>query len=217
MQRKGVYPYEYMDNWERFNETSLPSKESFYSNLDMENIDDIDYRHGNNVFKRFKLKNLGEYHDLYVPSDTLLLADVFENFRNTCLKVYELDPAYFLSLPGLAWQACLKKTNIKLELLTDYEMLLMVDEAIRGGICHFIHRYAKANNKYMENYNKNKESPYIQYLDANNLYGWAMSQKLSMNNFKWVEDKSRINEEFIKNYNENSSKGYILEVDVKYL
>ena len=97
----------------------------------MENIDDIDYRHGNNVFKRFKLKNLGEYHDLYVQSDTLLLADVFENFRNTCLKVYGLDPAHFLSLPGLAWQACLKKTNIKLELLTDYGRRLMVEEGIK--------------------------------------------------------------------------------------
>ena len=181
----------------------------------MENIDDIDYRHGHSVFKRFKLKNLGEYHDLYVQSDTLLLADVFENFRNKCLEVYELDPAHFLSLPGLAWQACLKKTNIELELLTNYDMLLMVEEGIRGEICQSIHRYAKANNKYMENYDKNKESSYIQYLDANNLYGWAMSQNLSVNNFKWVEDVSRINEEFIKNYNENSSKGYILEVDVK--
>ena len=121
--RKGVYPYEYMDNWERFNKISLPSKESFYSNLNMENIDIIDYRHGNNVFKRFKLKNLGEYHDLYVQSDTLLLAAVFENFRNKCLEVYELDPAHFLSLPGFASQACLKKTNVKLELLTDFDML----------------------------------------------------------------------------------------------
>ena len=205
-----------MDNWERFNETSLPNKESFYSNLNMENIDDIDYRHGNNVFKRFKLKKLGEYHDLFVQGDTLLLADVFENFRNTCLKVYELDPAHFLSLTGLAWQACLKKTNIKLELLTDYDMLLMVEEVIRGGICHSIHRYAKANNKYMENYDKNEESSYIQYLGANNLYGWAMSQKLPVNNFKWVGDTSKINEELIKNYNENNKKGYILEVDAKY-
>ena len=128
----------------------------------------------------------------------------------------ELDPAHFLSLPGLAWQACLKKTNVKLELLTDYDMLLMVEEGIRGGICHSIHRYAKANNKYMRNYNKNEESSYIQYLDANNLYGWAMSQKLQVNNFKWVKDTSRINEEFIENYNENSKKGYILEVDVTY-
>ena len=100
--RKDVCLYEYMDSWEKFNETSLPSKKDFYSNLNMENIDDIEYRHGNNVFKIFKLKNLGEYHDLYVQSDTLLLADVFENFRNTCLKVYELDPAHFLSLPGVA-------------------------------------------------------------------------------------------------------------------
>ena len=194
--RKVVYPYEYMDNWERFSETSLPSKESFYSNLNMENIEDIDYRHGNNVFKIFKLKNLGEYHNLYVQSDTLLLADVFENFRNKC-QVYELDPAHFLSLPGLAWQACLKKINIKLELSTDYDMLLMVEERIRGGICHSIHRYAKANNKYMNNYEESKES-YIQYLDANNLYGWAMSQKLSVNNFKWINDVTEINEELFR-------------------
>ena len=150
-----------MDNWERFNETSLPSKESFYSDLNMEHIDDIGYRHGNNVFNKIKLNNLGDYHDLYVQSDTLLLADVFENFRDMCLKEYELDPAYFLSLPGLAWQACLKKTNVELDLLTDYHMLLMVGEGIRGGICHSIHRYAKANNKYMKNYNNNEESSYI--------------------------------------------------------
>ena len=115
--RKGVYPYEYMVNWERFDETSLPDKESFYSSLNMENIDDIDYRHGNNVFKRFKLKDLGEYHDLYVQSDTLLLADSFENFRNMCIKVYELDPAHFLSLPGLAWQACLKNNKCKIRII----------------------------------------------------------------------------------------------------
>ena len=185
--RKGVYPYEYADTWERFSEISLPSKGDFYSNLNMEDISDIDYRHGNNVFKVFKLENLGDYHDLYVQSDTLLLADVFNNFRDMCVKEYELDPAQFLSLPGLAWQACLKKTNIELELLTDYDMLLMVEEGIRGGICHSIHRYAKANNKYMKNYNNNEES-YIQYLDANNLYGWAVSKKLPVNGFKWTDN-----------------------------
>ena len=131
------------------------------------------------------------------------------------IEEYELDPAHFLSLPGLAWQACLKKTNVELELLTNYDMLLMVDEGIRGGICHSIHRYAKANNKYMKNYNNNEESSYIQYLDDNNLYGWATSQKLPVNGFKWL-DSDKINEEFIKNYNEDNNKGYILEVNVKY-
>ena len=203
--RKGVYPYECMDTWKKFNEISLPNKDDFCSNLNMEDINDIDYRHANNVFKVFKLENLGNYHDLYVQSDTLLLADVFNNFRNMFLKEYELDPAHFLSLPGLAWQACLKKTNIELELLTDYDMLLMVAEGIKGGICHSIHRYAKANNKYMKNYDKNEESCYIQHVDANNLYGWAMSKKLPVNEFKWL-DTNKINQEFIKNYNENDKK-----------
>ena len=184
MLRKGVYPYEYMDSWERFNETSLPSKKDFYSNLNTEYIDDIDYRHSNSMFKGFKLDNIGDYHDLYVKSDTLLLADVFENSRDINIRVYELDPTHFVSLPGLAWQACLKKTNIELELLTDYDMLLMAEEGIRSGICYSIHQYAKANNKYMKNYNKDEESPYIPYLDANNLYGWAMSKKLPVNGFK---------------------------------
>ena len=158
---------------------------------------------------------MGDYHDLYVQSGTLLLADVFENFRNTCIKVYELDPAHFLSATGLAWQACLKKTKIKLELLTDVDILLMVEKGIRGGICHAIYRHAKANNKYMRNYNKYKEESFIQYLDANNLYGWAMSQKLPVSGFKWKK-MSKFTKEFIKNYNEDSDKGYILEVDVNY-
>ena len=213
--RKGVYPYEYADIWEIFSEISLPSKEDFYSNLSMEDISDIDYRHANNMFKVFKLENVGDYHDLYVQSDTLLLADVFNNFRDMCLKEYELDPAHFLSLPGLAWQVCLKKTNVELDLLTDYDMLLMVEEGIRGGICHSIHPHAKANNKYMKNYNNNEGSSRIQYLDANNLYGWAMSKKLPVNGFKWT-DNNIINEEFIKNYNENDKKGYIFKVDIKY-
>ena len=188
--RKGVYPYEYMDSWERFDETSLPDKEAFYSELNLEDITDKDYEHAQKVWKVFGIKNLGEYHDLYVQSDTLLLADVFENFRNKCLEIYELDPIYFASPPGLAWQICLKKTGVKLELITDYDMLLMIEKVIRGGICQAAHRYAKANNKYMKNYDKNIESSYIEYLDANNLYGWAMSQKLPVKGFKWVKKKN---------------------------
>ena len=198
--RKGVYPYEYMDDWDKFNETSIPNKESLYSNLTIENITETDYIHANNVFKTFKLNNLGDYHDLYVQSDTLLLADVFENFIKACIQTYELDPAHFISLTGLAWQACSEKTGVELELLTDYDMLLMIEEGITGGICHTVHRYAKANNKYMKNYDKSKESSYIQYLDANNLYGAAMSEKLSINEFKWVNDISGINKKFAKSY-----------------
>ena len=205
-----------MDEWNKFDEKELPVKESFYRNLMMEDISDTDYKHANNVFEKFNLNNLGEYHDLYVRSDTLLLADVFENFRNACMKNYELDPAHFVSLPGLAWQACLKKANIELELITDYDMLLMIEDGIRGGICHAIQRYAKANNKYMNDYNKNNKSSYIQYLDANILYGMAMSEKLPIKGFKWMVDIPGIDENFVKSYKKNSGKGYILKVDVDY-
>ena len=198
MLRKGVYPYEYMDSWERFNETSLPDKKAFYSELYLEDITDKDYTHAKKVFEEFNLKSLGYYHDLYVQSDTLLLADVFENFRNKCIEIYELDPAHFLSAPGLAWQACLKKTGVRLELLTDIDMLLMVEKGIRGGISHWIHRYAKANNKYMKDYDINIESSYLMYLDANNLYGWAMSQRLPIHGFGWMEQLSEFDERFIK-------------------
>ena len=119
MLRKDFYPYECMDGWERFDETSLPDKNAFYSELNLEDITDKDYAHAQKVFEEFKLKNLGDYHDLYVQSDTLLLADVFENFRNKCIEIYELDPVRFLSTPGLAWQARLKKTEVELELLTN--------------------------------------------------------------------------------------------------
>ena len=214
--RKGVYPSEYIDEWDKFNEKVLPGKESFYSNLTLENISEIDYAHTNNVFKKFNINNLGEYHDLYVRSDTLLLADIFENFRQSCLKNYELDSAHFVSLPGLAWQACLKKTNVELELLTDYNMVLMVEEGIRGGICHAIQGYVKANNKYMKDYDRKKKSSYIPYLDANNLYGKAMTEKLPVKGFRWMDDISKIDEDFVKVYNKNDNKGYILDVYVDY-
>ena len=131
---------------------------------------------------------------MYVQSDTLLLADVFENFRNKCIEIYELDPAHFLSAPGLAWQCCLKKTEVELELLTNIDMLLMAEKESNGGICQVIHRCAKANNKYMKNYDKDMESPYIEYLDAGNLYGWVMSQKLPVNGFEKVEEVSKFKE-----------------------
>ena len=147
----------------------------------MEDITDLNYRHAKRVFKSFKLKDLGQYHDLYVKSDAVQLSDVFDTFRAICIEIYELDPTHFLSAPGLAWQECLKKTDVKLELLTDVDMLLMVEKGIRGGICHAILRYAKANNKYVKDYNEDEEELFLQYDDANNLYGFAMIQPLPVN------------------------------------
>ena len=141
-----------MDSWAKFDKTSLPDKEAFYSSLNMEDITDVDQRYAKRVFKIFNKKDIGDYHNLYVQNDTLLLVDVFENVRNMCLKKYELDPAHFLSAPGSAWQAYLKKTEVKPELLTNVDMLLMVEKGIRGGICHAIHRCVTANNNYMKNY-----------------------------------------------------------------
>ena len=135
-----------MDSWSNFNDTLLPSKDQFYNKLNLEHISDEDYAHAHEVSNTFKFRNLGEYHDLYVKLDTALLADVSESFRNKCLEIYEFDLAYFLTAPGLAWWACLKRTGIKLELLTDNNMLMMFEKGIRGGMCQATDRYAKANN-----------------------------------------------------------------------
>ena len=123
-----------MDNWGKFDETTLPSREAFYSKVNLKSISNKDYAHAQKVWEVFGIKNRGEYHDIYAQSDTLLLSDVFEKFRNTCLEIYELDPIYFLSTPGLSWLACLKKTGVRLELLTDYDMRLMIEQGIRGLI-----------------------------------------------------------------------------------
>ena len=145
--RKGVYPYEYMTSWNKFKETQLPSKESFYSKLNMSVISDEDYEHAQKVWSVFDMKNSGEYHDLYLKTDVILLSSVFEAFRDTCLEYYKLSPTHFYTSPGLAWQACLKKTGVRLELMTDPDMLLMFERGIRGGITQAVHSYAKANNK----------------------------------------------------------------------
>ena len=146
-----------------------------------------------------------------------MLGDVFENCRNMCLEIYKPDSAKFLSAPGLAWQASSKKRKLKFDLLTDVDMLLMVEKSIREEICYSIYWYVKANNKHMKKSDKNKESSYLQYWDVYNLYGWVMSQKLPVNNFEWIKYTSQFNEEFIKSYNDESDKGYFVEVDFQYL
>ena len=137
--RKGVYPYEYMSSWDKFEETELLPKEAFYSNINMRDISDQDYSNTQKVWKGFSIRNMGEYHDLYPNTDVILLSNVFKIFRSTCLKHYSLDPAHFYTSPGLAWQACLKKTGIKLELLTDPDMSFAFERGIRGGITQAVH------------------------------------------------------------------------------
>ena len=219
--RKGVYPYDYVSSLEKLSETQLPPKEEFYSKLNDEDISDDDYKHAIRVWNTFKCKTIRDYHDLYLKSDVLLLADVFENFRKICIKHYKLDPVHYYTSPGLAWDACLKTTGQHLQLLSDYDMLMMFEQGIRGGITHISKRYAEANNKYMKNYNPEKESTFIQYLDANNLYGWAMSQQLPTHGFKWMKDitKEKVMEILEKANHSMSNlgrKGYIFEVDLEY-
>ena len=183
----------------------------------MRDISKYDYEHAQKGWKEFKLKNLGEYRYLYLKTDVLLLSNVFETFRNTCLECYKLTLAHFYMSPGLAWQAYLKKTSIRLELLTDPDMLLMFERGIRGGITQTVLRYAKANNKDMgEKFDPEEDSSFLQYLDANNLYGWAMIQKLPTGGFQWVNDVSRFIPDEIGKLAKCDSKGYLLEVNVKY-
>ena len=214
MIKKGVYPYDYMDSFKKFKE-QLPSKEEFYSILNDKHIEDEDYQHAQNVWNTFNIKNMGEYHDLYLASDILLLADVFENFRKTCLKYYKLDPCHYFTSPGLSWDAMLKMTNIKLELMTDIDMFQFIEKGLRGGISYIANRYGEPNNKYMKEYDEKAPSKYIMYLDANNLYGWAMSQYLPTGRFKWMTQK-QIDKIDLAKYKEDSDKGIILEVDLKY-
>ena len=208
VKRKGFYPYEYMNSLKRFKENKIPSKEAFYSRLTGEGISDEDYEHVKKVWKVFGMKKLQDYHDLYNVTDALLLADVFENFRNVCMENYKLDPAHYFTAPGLAWDACLKITDVELELLSDIDMLLMIEKGIRGGVSMISNRYAKANNKYMsESFIDTMISIYIMYLDANNLYGWGMSKPLPTHGFEWM----KVDE--LETWELHSC---ILEVDLEY-
>ena len=193
----------------------LPKKEEFYSILNNENISDKDYKHAQIIWNTFNLKTMGDYHNLYLKSDVLLLTDVFENFRKTCLQYYKLDPCHYFTSPGLSWDAMLKMTDIKLELMTDIDMYQFIEKVMRGGISYIANRYGKANNKYMKTFNKKELSKYIMYLDANNLYGWAMSQYLPTGGFRWMNEK-QINNINLAKYEEDSKKGLILEVDLNY-
>ena len=212
MIKKGVYPYDYMNSFKKFEDDKLPKKEDFFSIMNNKHITDEEYQHAENVWDKFGLSSMGEYHDLYLKSDILLLTDVFENFRKACQQYYGLDPAHYFTSPGLSWDAMLKMTETELELISDVDMFQFIEKGMRGGISYIANRYGKANNKYIKNYNPEEVSKYIMYLDANNLYGWAMSQYLPTGGFKWLTEK----EVDLSKYNDESEKGLILEVDLEY-
>ena len=210
---KGVYPYDYMNAFDKFNDEQLPSKEQFYSRLTEEDITNDDYNKAKQIWKHFDIKNMGEYHDLYLKTDILLLTDVFENFRDMCLSYYGLDPVYYYTLPNFAFDAMLKLTGIEIDLVYDQDMYEVIEAGLRGGMTQTTCKKVEANNKYMgSDYDKNQASSYINYLDANNLYGLSMIQKLPYRSLKW-DDK--ITEDDIINY-DNGRTGYILEVDLEY-
>ena len=216
LKQKGFFPYEYLDNLEKLKDTIPPPQDAFYSKLSGKGINESCYEHVLNVWKKFNIKTLKDYLKLYNISDVLLLADVFENFRDICLKNYGLDPVHYYTAPGLAWDAMLKMTKINLELLSDVDMLLMVEKGIRGGISIISNRYGKANNKYMKDFNKLELIKFLIYLDANNLYGWAMLQKLPTHKFEWMTNKeieNIFNNQIVQVWEKTPC---ILEVDLEY-
>ena len=208
VKQKGVYPFEYMDSFKKFFEDKLPDRCEFFISLKNECISEKDYSNAINVWNTFKMNTMGGYHDLYLKSDVLLLADVFEKFINICLEYYGLDPCHYFSCPGLNLDAMLKITGIELELISDIEMHLFIEKGMRGGISYIAKSYSKANNKYMQSYDANKPSEFITYLDANNLYGWAMSQYLPYSGLKWLSQK-----EMSSKYCSNIANKYGIKIE----
>ncbi|CAP20797.2 Protein CBG24110 [Caenorhabditis briggsae] len=214
MRRKGIYPYDFMDSFKKYSNTELPPIEDFYNSLSGETISNESYEYAQQVWKNMSCQTLEDYTRTYMINDVLLLADVFETFRNVSLKEYKLDPCWYYTSPGLAWDAMLYKTGVKLQTIKDVEMYNLIEKGIRGGMCNAMLRYSKANNKYMSNYNPAEISKYLLYLDANNLYGWAMSQKLPYDEFEFI-NAADFSMEMIENLN-SQGKGCILEVDLDY-
>ena len=265
--RKGLYPYEWFDNNDKFNHVGLPTIDDFDNELKQEGISYIklppeekskdleevthiinklksrisrnklrnkydgevnellkkyeklrsvkeDYKHANNVYDSLKCKTFLDYHLTYLKCDVLLLADIFENFRKTCKINYDLDPANYISSPSLAWDAMLLNTGIELKLISDPKIFNIIERQKRGGLC-FVgsKRYVKANNRYLKDFDANLQENYLLYLDANNLYGWAMTQSLPYKNIK-LDEKVTLEE--ILNTADDSSTGYIVEVDLSF-
>ena len=214
---KGIYPYQCTGQ----QLPNLPPIEDFYNDLTKENCSKKDYERAQLVYKTFNCQSFQDYHDLYLKTDVALLADVFENFINLGINYYGLDPSHYISLPSYANDCLYKMTETKMQLLDKEDDYEFYESSIRGGISMIARRHAKANNKYMSNYDKSKDSTFLTYLDANNLYGWAMMQCLPVGDFRWLETEeidilSSNNFEALKAIKSDGDKGYYLEVDIEF-
>jgi len=212
---KGVYPYGYMVDSSKFAEKQLPPIEEFYDKLKDEPLSEADYDRANQTWREFNIGSLQEYHDLYLKSDTLLLADVFESFRQSMFVQHRLDCLHFPTLPSLAWAAALRHTDAELDLITDPNMYLLIENSIRGGMATISNRYSKANNPYLEGYDESKPTTYITYLDANNLYGHAQSQALPVGNYRFLSERE-VEELDLMSVKADAPVGYIVECDLEY-
>ena len=212
---KSAYPYEFMDSFQKFNQ-NFPEEKNFYSSLNFSDVDHEKYLIAKKIYSEFNCQNMGDFHDLYVLLDTCLLCDIFTKFRKNSMKLYDLEPCHYFSLPSYSFDAMLKLTEVKIELLTDLDMYLFIEKSLRGGVSQVSCRFSQANNKYMgDNFDNNEKSKFITYFDANNLYGWASSQSLPYGNFEWVESNEFSSIDW-KILGKNDDKGYILECDLEY-
>ena len=218
MRQKGIFPYDFFDNIEKLQSTAeiqFPTRKVFYNKLEDKECSMKDYLHAKSVWRTFKCKTFADYHDLYLKCDVLLLTDFFEKFRSTCLDNYGVDAAHYYSAPGMAWDSALKMTKINLELFQTEEMYTFIEHSIRGGVTQISKRFAKANNPGCKVYDPTKPITHLIYLDANNLYGWAMSQLLPTGKFRWLS-QSEIDQLDVLHLDEHAEDGYIFEVDLKY-
>lgn len=221
--RKGVYPYDHIESLAVFDETALPTRDQFFSKLSESSITESEYEHAEQIWKLFEIRSLGEYHDLYLATDVLLLADLFENFRSTCQDAYDLDPAHYLTTASLSWDACLKMTRIELDAISDPDLHLFFESGVRGGVSQISHRFAKANNEQaayhpVTDVDDTLSRSFIIYLDMNNLYGTAMIKNLPDGNLEWIPRATTENEfrQMIDSYSDDDDTGFVFEVDLEY-
>src|SRR5690606_17910047 len=211
LKRKGVFPYSFIDSWNAYNHQGLPPREAFKNDLTGEDCSQEDYNFAQEVYRKFNCNSLKDYSTIYLKTDVLLLADIMIGLRKVLYSQYQLDLFRFISLPQFSWNAALKFTHAKIDLFTDPDMYLFIENSVRGGLCQQVVKHVRANNPSCSDYNPSEPKSHILYIDTNNLYGFAMSQKLPMRNFRWVT----VDSDTLINHPVDDPEGFIVEVDLE--